>query len=384
LGHRTVCLLAALLAAAAVAQTGNDLGENVVDAAEAEARGFDFWLGRGVEQDLEQAARWLEQAATQGRPHAAAALAGLYRSGRGVPRDVARAHELSELAALQGIASAQAALGFDAVVAPADVRARELAAALPWLNAAAEQEDPYGLFLLGQSYRFGDGVERNVELGRQLVTRSAELGYPPASAEAGGMLLALGTTDADVQKGLYFLQAAAEAGFGRGAYWLARVYLIGRHVERDTAVAAQWLVRGSDLDVAIATLWLGELYAKGVGVPGVDLARAAELREQALPRLSIGERNEFAWELSVSPEGELRNGAFAVEIAEGVVAERPAPTYIDTLAAAYAESGRFDDAVRAQQRAVDALPVDVPAAMRNSYSERVELYRSGRPYREAP
>jgi TPR repeat protein len=384
LGHRTVCLLAALLAAAAVAQTGNDLGENALDAAAAEARGFDFWLGRGVEQDLEQAVRWLEQAAVQGRPYAAAALAGLYRTGRGVPRDDARAHELSELAARHGIASAQAALGFDAVVAPPDGRARELAAALPWLNAAAEQEDPYALFLLGQSYRFGGGVERNLELGRQLVTRSAELGYPPASVEAGRVLLADGMTDADVQKGLYFLHAAAEASFGRGAYELAREYLTGRHVERDTALAAQWLARASDLDTAIATLWLGELYAKGLGVAGVDLARATQLREQALPRVSIGERNEFAWELSVSPEAELRNGAFAVEIAEGVVADWPTPIYIDTLAAAYAESGRFDDAVHAQQRAVDALPVDVPAAMRDSYNERVELYRSGRPYREAP
>jgi tetratricopeptide (TPR) repeat protein len=96
-----------------------------------------------------------------------------------------------------------------------------------------------------------------------------------------------------------------------------------------------------------------------------DAARAAELRQKVLPTMPVGVRNDFAWELAVSPAAELRDGAFAVEIMERATAERPTPAYIDTLAAAYAEAGRFDDAMRAQQRAIDALPRDASAESRD-------------------
>ena len=138
-----------------------------------------------------------------------------------------------------------------------------------------------------------------------------------------------------------------------------------------------------DRDYGPATFWLAELYAKGLGVQA-DAARAAELRQKVLPTMPVGVRNDFAWELAVSPAAELRDGAFAVEIMERATAERPTPAYIDTLAAAYAEAGRFDDAMRAQQRAIDALPRDASAESRDVFLERLDLYRSGQPYREAP
>jgi TPR repeat protein len=161
------------------------------------------------------------------------------------------------------------------------------------------------------------------------------------------------------------------------------LHLTGRHVERDAGLAAQWLTRASELRVPIATLWLSELYAKGLGVTA-DSGRAAELRQGVLSKMSVGERNEFAWELAVSPDADVRNGALAVEVMETVTAERAVPAYLDTLAAAYAEAGRFDEAVRAQQRAIDALPSTASAATRDSFAERLELYRSGQPHREAP
>ena len=373
-------MLATLFAARAFAQT--DLGEKALDAEQAEAKGFDYWLGRGVERDLAEAARWLEQSAAAGRPRAAALLADLYSRGDGVQQDLARARELDLQAAETGVASSQMRLGYMAMY-PQDPAARDPAGAVPWLKAAAEQDHPMALYLLGQLYFFGQGVEADAELGWKLFTRAAELGYPPAGSETGWYLLRDNAAADDVQRGLYFLNKAASAGHAPGQYYLGKVYLAGRHVARDAGVAAQWLTRANERDYPPATLWLAELYAKGLGVE-VDAGRAAELRGLVLPTMPVGARNEFAWELSVSPTAELRDGAFAVEIMEGVIAERPSPAYIDTLAAAYAEAGRFADAVRAQQRAIDALQGSVPAATRDSFRERMELYRSGQPYREAP
>jgi spermidine synthase len=59
-----------------------------------------------------------------------------------------------------------------------------------------------------------------------------------------------------------------------------------------------------------------------------------------------------------------------------------APFALDTLAMAYAQAGRFNDAQQVARRAIDmaaeaGITNDVTAMQ-----ERLELYRSGRPYRE--
>ncbi|SLM28765.1 hypothetical protein MTBBW1_1510001 [Desulfamplus magnetovallimortis] len=66
--------------------------------------------------------------------------------------------------------------------------------------------------------------------------------------------------------------------------------------------------------------------------------------------------NKLAWFLSVSPNTHLRNGPKAVQLAEKAVALRPDDgRFIDTLAAAYAESNLFEKAVAYQKKAIDIL-----------------------------
>jgi tetratricopeptide (TPR) repeat protein len=65
--------------------------------------------------------------------------------------------------------------------------------------------------------------------------------------------------------------------------------------------------------------------------------------------------NNLAWILAAGPLPELRDGAAAVKLA-GRACEldhNQQPIFIGTLAAAYAEAGRFDEAVAAAQRAHD-------------------------------
>jgi tetratricopeptide (TPR) repeat protein len=103
---------------------------------------------------------------------------------------------------------------------------------------------------------------------------------------------------------------------------------------------------------------------------------------QLNPR-SLGAANKLAWCLATAPDDRLRSGAEALRLAAGVVqsTKGSSPYPFDVLAAAYAESGRFAEAVAAQKRAVSmAEKANLPVA--NVFRERLQLYEQKQPYRE--
>ena len=78
------------------------------------------------------------------------------------------------------------------------------------------------------------------------------------------------------------------------------------------------------------------------------MARSGPVTAQ---RRSPAERS--AWMLATNPNASVRNGAEAVELAQRAVelSGGREPAILDTLAAAYAEAGRFPEAVKTAQRA---------------------------------
>ena len=95
-------------------------------------------------------------------------------------------------------------------------------------------------------------------------------------------------------------------------------------------------------------------------------------------------QNNLAWILATDPNPELRNGAEAVQLAEQLCQQTDyrAPAFLATLAAAYAEAGRFDEAVATAEKA-RTLALDAgDTGLAGKNASRLELYRAGRPYRE--
>jgi tetratricopeptide (TPR) repeat protein len=86
--------------------------------------------------------------------------------------------------------------------------------------------------------------------------------------------------------------------------------------------------------------------------------------------------------LATCPDDKARDGKRAVEYATKAC-ERSGwndPSCIDTLAAAYAEAGQFEEAVR-----YETLALDGPALkgnVRTAANERLELYKQKKPFRE--
>jgi protein O-mannosyl-transferase len=116
-------------------------------------------------------------------------------------------------------------------------------------------------------------------------------------------------------------------------------------------------------------------------------AEALEHWRQALKAQpdSAAVLNNVAWLLATSADDKVRNGTEAVQLAERACAlSKPASfSYLDTLAAAYAEVGRFEDAVGTAQQAVGLAQQVGPKEKAEQIRLRLKLYQTRRSYREA-
>ena len=90
--------------------------------------------------------------------------------------------------------------------------------------------------------------------------------------------------------------------------------------------------------------------------------------------------------LATDQDASIRNGAVAVQLAErlcGSTRYRQAEA-MDVLAAAYAEAGRFTDAVRVAQQAVELATTNGQWELAAQIENRLHLYQAGRPFHESP
>jgi tetratricopeptide (TPR) repeat protein len=98
---------------------------------------------------------------------------------------------------------------------------------------------------------------------------------------------------------------------------------------------------------------------------------------------SLAARAGLAWLWSTSPEAEFRSGARAVAMIEGACLSSPTPGIdaLDALAAAYAECGRFEDALRVAEQAIVAARTTRDDARGDAAEARYALYLKSQPFR---
>jgi 4-amino-4-deoxy-L-arabinose transferase-like glycosyltransferase len=94
--------------------------------------------------------------------------------------------------------------------------------------------------------------------------------------------------------------------------------------------------------------------------------------------------NNFAWLLASCPNARFRDGAQAVKFAERACAltHYREAMLVGTLAAAYAEAGRFDKAVATAQKACVLASEHGEPELLKKNQELLELYRQHQPYHE--
>jgi protein O-mannosyl-transferase len=95
-------------------------------------------------------------------------------------------------------------------------------------------------------------------------------------------------------------------------------------------------------------------------------------------------QNNLAWILATSPQASLRNGNQAVELAERAnqLTGGENPLILHTLAAAYAEAGRFGDAMRSAQKAIELAQAVGQKNLAGQLTGELKLYEAGLPFHQ--
>ncbi len=194
--------------------------------------------------------------------------------------------------------------------------------------------------------------------------------YPEAHNNLGGVLLSLGNLEeAAIQfrLTLQFDSQNADAHFNLGSLLQAQGKL-------DAAIAQyqQALAIGPD-DAATRSNLGRALAAQGSRREAVaQYDQSLELDPDFFPSLV-----DLAWLLATSPEAELRNANRAMQLAGRAadLTDRTNFIVMDTLAAAYAAGGKFDQAVQAARSAIElAEAADAQPTVADPIRNRLQTY----------
>jgi thiol-disulfide isomerase/thioredoxin len=116
-----------------------------------------------------------------------------------------------------------------------------------------------------------------------------------------------------------------------------------------------------------------------------EARQAAAMYREALEIVPsyVDAQNNLAWLLSTHPDDQLRNGADAVRLAEAAIKTAGrVPSLLDTLAAAYAEVGRFDEAVATATEAIRLAVSRGQPQLSARIKSRLPSYEAGQPWRD--
>ena len=278
---------------------------------------------------------------------------------------------------------------------PEDVEAHNnLAVALFQLNRA-----PEAIQHLNQALVFKpDYFEAQNNLGKALL----QMGQLPEAIEHLMQALRLRPNDAQVLNNLgtaLFRQGKAAEAIGRyeqalrlkPEYGDARINLGLAWLQLGESLAGQgkWAEAIQQYEQVIH---LNPGDARAHDILGLALSRQGRFAEavghfsKALeidPGLRTAQNN-LAWLLATCREAAVRDGARSVELAEKAnqSAGGKDPGILDTLAAAYAEAGRFNDAVRTAAKAIELARGGGQTEAARRIETRLQLYQSGGRYRE--
>ena len=214
------------------AEQGNANAQNLV--------GEMYFLGKGVKQDYQEAAKWYRKAAEQGDANAQYNLGFMYKKGQGVKQDYQEAAKWYRKAA-------------------------------KWYRKAADQGRANAQYNLGLLYKKGQGVKQDYQEAAKWYRKAAEQGDANAQNLLGEMYSYVEGVKQDYQEAAKWYRKAAEQGDANAQYNLGFMYENGQGVIQDRKEAAKWYRMAAEAGYAYAQNNLGLLYENGQEVLKDDI-----------------------------------------------------------------------------------------------------------------
>jgi TPR repeat protein len=306
--------------------------------------GYRYLYGQGVAKDQVKALKCYHKAAAQNYAEAENALGYCYWTGLGVAKDYVEAANWYRKAAEQNHVQAEASLS--SCYLNGQGVAKDYEEAVKWLRKAAEQTNAYAEYALGKCYHEGRGIA------------------------------------VDYGEAVRWFRKAAEQNQAEAQYMMGLSYALGQGVERNADESVKWYRRAAEQGNEMALTTLANYYYVGMGGVPKDTGEALKWYRISADRGDWLSQNYVAWILATSSDPKIRDGRMALDYAEKVVAasKRSDPNSLDTLAAAYAESGQFTNAVRVQKEAMQLLHEE---EKRKDFESRLRLYELNTAYRDA-
>lgn len=126
------------------------------------------------------------------------------------------------------------------------------------------------------------------------------------------------------------------------------------------------------------------LYKGNIWYQKCDIEKVIKNYLQAIdiPPNDSKEYNELAWIFATIPDETYRDGKKALIYAQEAIKLDYNYKNLDTLSAAFAESGRFEDAIETQIKAINLCEVEKDSERLPQLLNRLKYYKENKPWRE--
>ncbi|MGH8401134.1 MAG: hypothetical protein ACRESU_08530, partial [Gammaproteobacteria bacterium] len=246
----------------------------------------------------------------------------------------------------------------------------------------------------------------------------AKNGYPDVQAYLGELYFSGVGIKRDYAKALYWYKQAASKNNYEAIWAIGLMHEQGAGVTKDYTEAARQYQLAATHGLQIAEIYLGNLYVQGEGVKknyseakelfisasksGNCLADANLLKMYWLDQIQVTDNqvnswmnsadrynfclNNIAWYMATIDNPKKIDLHQALQLAEKAADSRGSDAAtVDTLAAAQAAVGQFQDAVKSEQEAIEMqMKIDPKSSGIQGFNERLKLYQAGKRYFQKP
>jgi TPR repeat protein len=225
----------------------------------------DYFVGRGVVQNLQQSAYWFEKAAKSGDPQAQMQIGYFYDAGIGVSRNPELATHWYQLAASGGLATAKVNLGTLYYWGNGVKKNEQLAVQL--FREAGKQGSGLAACYLGVVYYSGAGVPQDKAAGEQWFVKGAGLHNPEAEYDLGLLLFDRPDHVHNLPRAATLLRESAAAGYVPAMHSLGLLLVRNPALAKSPDEAVKLLKRSANAGIWKSSMILGVLARDGREVP---------------------------------------------------------------------------------------------------------------------